>query len=156
MPASSTPNKKTLFVVGAGASNEAKLLIGSKLTESIASALNFRFDRRDVVSGDDLIFQVIVKEANDLSNRNINDYVQASHRIRDAMPQAISIDNFIDQHSEDKQIELCGKLAIVREIFRAEHGSYLFVDPSNSYNKMAFESDDVKKIMVYQFLEAAH
>lgn len=55
------------------------------------------------------------------------------------MPQAKSIDNFIDQHSDNKEIELCGKLAIIRTILEAEAKSSLFVDPSNIYNKMGFK-----------------
>ncbi len=44
------------------------------------------------------------------------------------MPQAISIDNFIDAHQGDKKLELCGKLAIVRSILDAERASNLFLD----------------------------
>ena len=139
MSASSTQNQKTLFVVGAGASSEVKLPIGSALAGSIASALNFIVSRRDVISGDDLIYQALCDEVKNNSSANIGTLIQASQRIRDAMPQAISIDNFIDQHSDDKQIELCGKLAIVREILKKERSSLLFVNPSNSYNKMNFE-----------------
>jgi len=49
-------------------------------------------------------------------------------RIRDAMPQALSIDNFVDAHNNDPTIELCGKLAIVRSILEAEQGSSICVD----------------------------
>lgn len=43
------------------------------------------------------------------------------------MPQSISIDNFIDSHKGDKEIELCGKLAIVRAVLEAEAKSDAFV-----------------------------
>lgn len=43
------------------------------------------------------------------------------------MPQAISIDNFMDDHRKDKAIETCGKLAIVRTILQAEANSTLFI-----------------------------
>lgn len=46
--------------------------------------------------------------------------------IRDAMPQALSIDNYLDAHSSDEKIELCGKLAIVECILEAERQSRLF------------------------------
>jgi len=46
------------------------------------------------------------------------------------MPQAISIDNFIDCHAGDGQLELCGKLAISRAILDAEKDSSLYVDPT--------------------------
>jgi len=41
------------------------------------------------------------------------------------MPQAMSIDSFVDQHRGDLLIEKCAKLAIVRMILRAEHASTL-------------------------------
>lgn len=41
------------------------------------------------------------------------------------MPQAISIDNFIDAHRRDQAIKLCGKLAIVQAILAAERQSHL-------------------------------
>ena len=56
------------------------------------------------------------------------------------MPQAISIDNFIDTHNGDKKIELCGKLAIVRAILAAESRCSLYINPSNSYNKINFSA----------------
>jgi len=47
------------------------------------------------------------------------------------MPQAISIDNFIDNHQGDEKIELCGKLAIVKSILDAEKSSNIYVDSRN-------------------------
>jgi len=44
------------------------------------------------------------------------------------MPQAISIDNFIDAHGGNEKIEFCGKLAIARAILQAERKSLLYVD----------------------------
>lgn len=48
--------------------------------------------------------------------------------IRDAMPQAISIDNFIDSHADDPRVALCGKLAIATSILEAEQSSSLWFD----------------------------
>jgi len=58
------------------------------------------------------------------------------------MPQAISIDNFIDTHQGDAKIELCGKLAIVKSILDAERKSLLFIDPNSSKNKINFTRTD--------------
>ena len=41
------------------------------------------------------------------------------------MPQAESIDNYLDAHAGNHQMELCGKLAIVRSILVAEGQSLL-------------------------------
>lgn len=141
MAASSIPIPKTLFVVGAGASKEANLPIGSELKQSISRVLDIRFERGHTMnSGDDVIcnaFRIAV-QSNNPPSQDINPFLHASWRIRDAMPQAISIDNFIDAHSDDKRIELCGKLAIVRTILEAESKSSLFVDPSRGDNKLKF------------------
>lgn len=47
------------------------------------------------------------------------------------MPYAISIDNFLDAHSDNKNVELCGKLAIVQSILNAERASHIYYDESN-------------------------
>jgi len=41
------------------------------------------------------------------------------------MPASISIDNYLDAHQGDAELELCGKLAIVKSILDAEGGSHL-------------------------------
>jgi hypothetical protein len=46
------------------------------------------------------------------------------------MPQAISIDNFIDAHSTNPGIVLCGKLGIAQAMIEAERISRLFIDDS--------------------------
>ncbi len=58
------------------------------------------------------------------------------------MPQAISIDNFIDNHRGDEKIELCGKLAIVKSILDAEKNSKIYVDPSNYRNGINYADTD--------------
>ena len=126
----STP--KTVFIVGAGASKEVGLPIGSELKRSIAEALDIKVEGGYpyLISGDHDIYAALRLTADrDPTQRDLLRSLQsACWKIRDAMPQAISIDNFIDVHSEDKQIELCGKLAIVRTILEAEAKSALFVD----------------------------
>lgn len=128
---SSSSTRKTVFIVGAGASKEVGLPIGSELTKSIATALDIRFEAGyRLIRGDHRIVEALRVAAgnSDPPSRDINPLLQAGWRIRDAMPQASSIDAFIDSLSGDKQIELCGKLAIVRTILEAEAKSHLFVE----------------------------
>ncbi len=54
------------------------------------------------------------------------------------MPQAISIDNFIDSHRGDARLAVCGKLAIARCILDAESSSTLFVNRRDPYPKIDF------------------
>ena len=130
-------NKKTVIVVGAGASKEVNLPTGYELKQKIASILNITFDQRgQKISGDDTVCEALrtairLKDRND---RNINPLLSAAWRIRDAMPLAISIDNFIDAHQGNEALELCGKLAIVQSILEAERKSSIFVDKRNFRN----------------------
>lgn len=128
-------SKKLTLIVGAGASKEFGLPVGSELKQKIASLLDIRFDFNQQKSGDYQIrsaLEFAVRQPD--GRRDINPHLHAAWRIRDAMPQAISIDNFIDNHQGDEKIELCGKLAIVKSILDAEKSSKIYVDPSNNRN----------------------
>lgn len=128
--ASSVSSQKTIFIVGAGASREVNLPIGSELKTSIARD----FQSRSGASGDEVILGAI-REA---SGGKILPFLDTCKHIRDAMPLAISIDNFIDVHSEDERIVLCGKLAIVRTILQGEAGSSLFMNQSQGNRQLKF------------------
>ena len=137
-------NKKLTLIVGAGASKELGLPVGSELKQKIASLLDIRFDFNVQKSGDYQItsaLEVAVREPD--GRRDINPHLHAAWRIRDAMPQAISIDNFIDNHQGDGKIELCGKLAIVKSILDAEKRSKIYVDPSNNRNGINYANTEM-------------
>lgn len=125
-------NKKTVIVVGAGASKEAGLPTGQELKTQIVSLLDIRFEWRDQKSGDVTICEALRLFVKDETPKDINPHLHAARHICDAMPQAISIDNFLDAHGGDEKIELCGKLAIVRSILHAERRSLLYFDPSRN------------------------
>ncbi len=140
-PSSSQPTRKTAFIIGAGASKEAGLPIGSELKNSIAAALDIRFARfNQLVSGNDQIFEALrmmaAKESTD--NNLLRSFHMAGWHIRDAMSQAISIDHFLDAHGGDNTINLCGKLAIVTTILEAEAASSMFVDHREGTPRIEF------------------
>jgi len=136
-----TQPKSLVLVVGAGASKEVNLPVGAELRMKIAKVLDIKYsDGYQRSSGDrtiDEAYRQLVKEANSL-NMDINPYLKTSWRIRDAMPQSISIDNFIDSHRNESQIAVCGKLAIARCILEAEANSALFVNYRESIRKINF------------------
>jgi len=146
-------NKKTLYIIGAGASSEAGLPTGYELKEKIAELLDMRFEFQSRISGDSCIYEALLMYVKQSENqeKDINPYLHAARHIRDAMPQAISIDNFIDTHNDDKKIELCGKLAIVRSILDAERKSNLYIDPSNTYNRLKFH--EIEKTWYANFIK---
>jgi hypothetical protein len=119
---------KTVFIVGAGASCEANLPSGEELKDKIAKLLDIRFqDGFRQNGGDHQITAALQEHVRSLDGRqgDINPYLHKARTIRDALPLAISIDNFLEAHQGDVEIELCGKLAIVRSILAAESTSEL-------------------------------
>jgi len=134
-------HKEIMFVVGAGASQEVEIPTGDDIKDNISTILDFQYRKGpNLTSGDKVVYGSMIKHLNS-ENRfaeKIGDYIEASRLIRDAMPQASSIDNFIDQHRGNAILELCGKLAIVKSILDAEKGSTLSFDKNNIYNKPDF------------------
>ncbi len=124
---------KNLYIVGAGASSEAKLPTGKELKQKIAQLLDIKFIGDDYYNfynnnrTESNISQAIKLFVNSTVIRDIQPYIYAAQQITEAMPLAISIDNFIDTHNGNKEIELCGKLAIVQSILNAEKNSLLCI-----------------------------
>ncbi len=129
-------DSKTVYIIGAGASKEVGLPTGNELKNEISNLLDIRYDYVKQISGDSLI-----REALDKLTSNTDPLLKAARHIRDAMPQAISIDNFIDTHRDNKNIAICGKLAIIRAILSAEQNSSLYfkktrVDSTIDFNAL--------------------
>jgi hypothetical protein len=117
---------KTVLIIGAGASQEANLPIGSDLMGQIATLLTFRDERRD-----DLTLRALQTWGE--NNGGMGPLLQAAQQVATVLrdSQAMSIDNFVDAHRGNSAIELCAKIAIARAILRAERGSTLFPDQQN-------------------------
>lgn len=126
-------SQKTVFIIGAGASKEVNLPIGSELKKSIANVLTFTTNNSygGPGSGDE-----IIADAFRIKSAEYQSFFKASAEICRAMPQAISIDNFLDARSGNESIVFCGKLAIVRTILQAEAKSSLSINPGS--NKINF------------------
>lgn len=139
---SSLSRKSLVLVIGAGASREVNLPVGEDLKQAIASSLSFQVvnHRYSIEGGDSKIMEAMYQLVQQPGNQrgDVNPYLHAASLIKDAMPQAQSIDNFIDSHRSDVRIAQCGKLAIASCILKAERSSALRVDRSNIYNKINF------------------
>lgn len=123
--------KSLVLVVGAGASKEVNLPIGAELTSLIAQLLNYtnnHFGRLE--TGDQIIVDALrlISAATGTPNGNISSYLNTCRHISAAMPQASSIDNFINSHANNELIALCAKLGIARAILQAERNSTLYFD----------------------------
>lgn len=135
--------KSLVLIVGAGASKEVNLPIGSELISLIANSLNFRTNDYSVAvgGGDEAVYSAIHQFANQAKTNsslatNLGPYLKASKHIAAAMPLAMSIDNFINSHQPNDMIAICGKLAIASCILKAESRSSIYIDTSNTYNKL--------------------
>jgi hypothetical protein len=131
--------RRTLFVIGAGASKEAHVPIGPELANMIAGKLSVLKD--DVMGGikgfrDPELYTPLLRS----HCAGIAEYAQAAQLISQGVRLSSSIDDFLNVHSKNARILELGKAAIVRSILEAELGSLLYVDPSNIYNKMRFEN----------------
>ena len=117
---------KTVLVIGAGASVEVGLPMGSELLKQIVQLTHITFDHNRQTTGDRSILEALklcLNEGNEVTR--INEHLRAGWQLAESATQALSIDNVIDA-LEDPQIELVGKLGIVRAILKAEAASPAF------------------------------
>jgi hypothetical protein len=127
-------------VAGAGASREAGLPLGDELREQIRDAVDPRPERlSDQGAG-----RFFRKGFNLLPNRNtygeLELYDKARDRLYRGMQTAVSIDNFLDNHYNDKHLNACGKLAIASCILQAEANSKVKIEPGNIHNNIKFDA----------------
>jgi hypothetical protein len=119
----------TLFIIGAGASAEYGLPTAGALRPQISSCLNItNINAQKGQTGERKIL-----DAFQLISRDYRDLILAGRIISSAMPDSISIDNFIDAHSDNINIKRAGTLAIAKCILDAEYESNIFkFDDKNS------------------------
>jgi hypothetical protein len=132
-------NRRTVFIIGAGASAEAKMPIGSELALTISKKLDIRFDefgRRPVGGGDFHLFENLRRS----HAEDARDVQQTCWRIRDGIHLANSIDDFLDLHRDNRRLTLVGKAAVAKCILDAEKGSNLHYDWRGSRAGINFPS----------------
>lgn len=120
---------KTVFIVGAGASFELGLPVGNDLKKIIAKKVNFWFEQNvRLTSGDSKLVDAIRLHINKLNDPklNINTFLGSGRDMALAMPQALSIDNYLHAHFDDHATVFIGKLAIAESILEAERKSAIY------------------------------
>jgi hypothetical protein len=117
---------KTVFILGAGASAEIGMPVGNELKGNIADLLDFQYTPiRQLTKKDELITQAFHQYSRKDTDATYK-LIDIAHGIAQALPLAISIDNFMDAHRDNKDIEFCGKIGIVRAILAAENHTTLY------------------------------
>lgn len=145
----------TVFVIGAGASAEYDIAVGDKLKHRISSLLNFYFEGYTLESGDFQICETLKRHSQSATGQYgmSSGHFGASRHIAEAMPHALSIDNFVDAHRGNDAIELCAKLGIVKSIINEESNSKL------SGLRMPHEAFDFKSVAngwIARFFQMLH
>lgn len=146
---------KTVFIVGAGASKEVGLPTGHELKSKISELLNICFDDfgHKQISGSPKLQRALGQATQNTSNYDFHTLRREAVHISEALPLAISIDNFIDAHRDNERIALCGKLAIVEAILEAESQSYLYSDmPDGPFSVNFNEIDKTWLIALFKQL----
>lgn len=124
----------TTFVIGAGASAEFGLPVGSQLANLIrrSAKLENLTSRTNQEIGDNAFYETIRRLWPHSADRAKPQ--KAARDIHEGIHTAVSIDAFIDRFSGDNDIALIGKMLIALEIAKAERQSSMW--PEN-WNKLA-------------------
>ena len=122
--------RRTLFVLGAGASAEVDLPLGTALAERIRKKMDIRFEigNRPIGTGDMNLFAQVTEQL----RHQVEEYQDAAWLIRDGLAFAQSIDDFLDLHRTNEHLNLYGKAAIVKSVLEAEQGSRLYFNELQS------------------------
>jgi hypothetical protein len=132
--------RRTLFIVGAGASQEAGFPVGTELARRIGAAVAMyqrneesptRFFDRD-------LWDEVARSLGQDPQRLIFKYREAAGLISHGIGLSNSIDDFLNIHSKNDFVTRLGKAAIVRVILQAEKDSNLHIDRPNLNKKMDF------------------
>jgi hypothetical protein len=116
--------RRTLFVVGAGASKELKMPVGAELAKSIHSKINIKPDPNP--SGLDM---ALVQELLIAYQKQQKEWIAACRLIHNGILLTHSIDEFLEIHQDNDLANVIGKAAIAKCILEAERSSSLFYKP---------------------------
>ncbi len=147
--------RRTVFIVGAGASREVNFPVGTDLMVNIARKLDIRFDDGWTMSNGDKRISEAVKTIVSATGQRAdsNPHYAAGRAISGAMSQAISIDNYLHTHSSDRLVVQMGKLGIAASILEAEASCLLKVDGSKNE---AFSFEPIKHTWFSVFFQMLH
>jgi hypothetical protein len=115
----------TVFVIGAGASAEYGLPLGSNLRDRIAAAGGYRFkDDGLLQDGDETLLNAIRQRFNS-EKTAVHSYMAADRDLAASMPIHASIDEALHYWRAKTEAIQLGKIAIANEILRAELNTHL-------------------------------
>jgi len=111
---------RTVFVIGAGASQEVKFPVGQELANELGIRLKLQIDWGEVRKGDREIGAALQRLVADEPRWKQNNFIGSARELSEAMEMAVSIDNFLEAHADDEELVLLGKLGIASVIIDKE------------------------------------
>jgi hypothetical protein len=144
--------KPTLFVLGAGASFELGMPLGVTLAVQIADYLKFKFDYSRIIEGNFDLFEALRSHfsSSDRDQSKLNSHLNAASRVRNGIRIARSVDNYVDFHRGDLEVQMMAKLAIFDCILKGEKASKLSQKPDGS--KSLYDVDKLEKTWIHEFV----
>jgi hypothetical protein len=145
-------NRKTTFVIGAGASWDFDFPLGDGLRNRIIELLAIDDPNTSINFSDpglgELMRQRSTREAgvNQWTDR-MGVYRRAASMIRDGLPFARSIDSFLDGLRDEPEVVFLGKLAIATTILRSEAASPLVSKQIQAANAAQTRADRLAKLV---------
>lgn len=125
----------TLFIIGAGASNEVGFPLGGELVQEISKLLRFeRSDFSSASSGGNADIRRAMKIHGAPSRTG--QLLDTCREMSFALEHADSIDAYLNDFRGNDDLKFCGKIAIAYAIAKAETKSPLAPDKSNIYNTL--------------------
>ncbi|WGR70202.1 MULTISPECIES: hypothetical protein [unclassified Bradyrhizobium] len=128
-------DKKTVFIIGAGAGVEINMPVGTQLSHTIADKTYIRHKDfgAELQTGDYAVSNAL-KRITKARGLDYNAWRAEACAIREGIFETRSIDAYLNTHKENEAVKIAGKLAIVQSILEAEKDCDLFRDNGNWRN----------------------
>ncbi|WP_050382293.1 hypothetical protein [Bradyrhizobium pachyrhizi] len=126
-------NRKTLFIIGAGAGVDLNLPVGTNLALDIQRRTKVSLSRFGTLEHGTFDEELALSFFGPGKGRNYGAAFDLIHR---GILLANSIDDFLNIHEGAPEVVEVGKAAIIRSILAAERHSHLYVNPSNVNNTL--------------------
>lgn len=130
--------KRTLFILGAGASKEVNIPLGAELAKQISSLLYLPYGGPTDSAGGHLLEQIYARFP-----QSDNRYQKAALAIHKGVRLAGSIDDFLDRHNADDSMQRVGEAAIVKMI--------LYHEGQSLFGRQGFNLDQIENTWFMKF-----
>lgn len=139
-------SKRTLIVLGAGASSEIGLPTGAELISRVSSELDF-----EKSSVRNAVVDKAIKAHAVRNGREVRPYIDAARTISRGIHFSRSIDEFIFNHGDNEEIKVCSKIAIAYVILKAERQSKIYLDKDEGIESLK-TYEEIESTWYHQFV----